>query len=163
MRRLPMKLVTLLIAVIVVGALAFVGSSLRSTPAVPAPGTAASSPNLPASSWQAFQAHVASSLPRLETDISAVANAGSTGDDTTAASAAVVVKADATNEIAWLRANPAAPCYGAAYGDYLSANQSLEKAMTDAINGDHASADVLLGQLNTSLANLAADTAKTAC
>ena len=158
-----MKLVTLLVAVIVVGALVFVGSPLRSAPASPVPGTAASGQTLPASSWQAFQAHVSSSLPRLETDISAVANAGSAGDDTAAASAAVVVKADATNEIAWLRANPAAPCYGAAYGDYLSANQSLQKAMTDAINGDHASADALLGQLNTSLANLAADTAKTAC
>ena len=163
MRRLPMKLVTLLVAVIVVGGLALVGSSLRSTPAAPVPGTAASTPNLPAPSWQAFQAHVASSLPRLETDISAVASAGSAGDDAAAASAAVVVKADATIEVAWLRANPAALCYGAAYGDYLSANQTLEKAMTAALSGDHASANALLEQLNTSLANLATDTAKTAC
>ena len=163
MRRLPKKLVPLLVTVIVVGGLAFVGSSLRSTPAAQVPGTAASSPNLPAPSWQAFQTHVASALPRLETDISAVANAGSAGDDIAAASAAVLVKADAASEVAWLGANPAAPCYEAAYGDYLSANQSLEKAMTNAISGDHASAEALLGQLNTSLANLAADTAKTAC
>jgi hypothetical protein len=163
MRRLPKKLAPLLVTVIVVGGLAFVGSSLRSTPAAPVPGTAASTPNLPAPSWQAFQAHVASSLPQLETDISAVANAGSAGDDAAAASAAVLVKADATSEIAWLGANPPAPCYGAAYGDYLSANQSLQKAMTAALSGDHPSAEVLLGQLNTSLANLAADTAKTTC
>ena len=114
-------------------------------------------------SWQAFQAHVATSLPGLEADISAVASAGSAGDDAAAASAAVVVKADATSEVAWLGANPAAPCYQAAYGDYLSANQTLEKAMTAALSGDHANANALLEQLNTLLANLATDTAKTAC
>src|SRR5664279_3658929 len=127
MRRLPTKLLTLLVAVIVVAGLAFVGSSLRSTPATPAPATAAFTTNLPGPSWQAFQAHVDSSLPRLETDISAVANAGSAGDDTAAASAAVLVKADATSEVAWLGANPAAPCYQVVYGDYLSANQTLQK------------------------------------
>ena len=163
MRRLPRKLVTLLVAVIVVGGLALVGSSIRSTPATPVPGTAAPAPNSPAQSWQAFQAHVSSSLPRLETDINSVASAGSAGDNAAAASAAVLVKADATSEVAWLRANPAALCYQAAYGDYLSANQTLEKAMTAALSGDHSSADALLGQLNTSLASLAADTAKTAC
>ena len=163
MRRLPIKLVTLLVAVMVVGALALVGSSIRSTPAAPTPGTTPPASGTAAQSWQAFQAHVASSLPALETDISAVASAGSAGDNATAASAAVVVKADATSEVAWLGANPAAPCYGAAYGDYLSANQTLEKAMTAALSGDHSSADALLGQLNTSLASLAADTAKTAC
>ena len=163
MRRVPKKLVTLLVAVIVVGGLAFVGSSLRSTPAAPVPGTAASTPNLPAPSWQAFQAHVATSLPGLEADINVMVSAGTAGDDAAAASAAVLVKADATSEVAWLRANPAALCYQAAYGDYLSANQTLEKAMTAALSGDHASANTLLGQLNTSLANLATDTAKTAC
>lgn len=156
MRRLPMKLVTLLVAVIVVGALALVGSSVRSTPAAPTPGTAAQS-------WQVFQAHVATSLPGLEADINTVVSAGTAGDDAAAASAAVLIKADATSEVAWLGANPAALCYQAAYGDYLSANQTLEKAMTAALSGDHASANALLEQLNTLLANLAADTAKTAC
>jgi len=151
-----MKLVTLLVAVIVVGALALVGSSVRSTPATPTPGTAAQS-------WQVFQAHVSTSLPGLEADINVMVSAGTAGDDAAAASAAVVVKADATSEVAWLRANPAALCYQAAYGDYLSANQTLEKAMTAALSGDHATANALLGQLNTSLANLATDTAKTAC
>ena len=151
-----MKLVTLLVAVIVVGALALVGSSVRSTPAAPTPGTAAQS-------WQVFQAHVATSLPGLEADINTVVSAGTAGDDAAAASAAVLIKADATSEVAWLGANPAALCYQAAYGDYLSANQTLETAMTAALSGDHASANALLEQLNTLLANLAADTAKTAC
>ena len=163
MRRLPIKLVTLLVAVIVVGALALVGSSVRSTPATPTPGTAVPSAGTAAQSWQVFHAHVATSLPGLEADISAVASAGSAGDDAAAASAAVVVKADATSEVAWLQANPAALCYQAAYGDYLSANQTLEKAMTAALSGDHASANALLEQLNTLLANFAADTPKTAC
>ena len=163
MRRLPMKLVTLLVAVIVVGGLALVGSSIRSTPATRAVDTAAPTSDTAVQSWQAFQAHVATSLPGLEADISAVASAGSACDNAAAASAAVLVKADATNEVAWLGANPAALCYGAAYGDYLSANQTLEKAMTAALSGDHASANALLEQLNTLLANLAADTAKTAC
>ncbi len=163
MRRLPNKLVTLLIAVVVVGGLALVGSSIRSTPATPAPDTAAPTSDTAVQSWQAFQAHVATSLPGLEADISAVASAGSAGDDAAAASAAVVVKADATSEVAWLGANPAALCYQAAYGDYLSANQTLEKAMTAALSGDHANANALLEQLNTLLANLATDTAKTAC
>jgi hypothetical protein len=158
-----MRLVTLLVAVIVVGGLAFVGSSLRSTPATPTPGTAAPSAGTAAQSWQVFQAHLSSSLPGLEADMSAVASAGSAGDNAAAASGAVLVKADATSEVAWLRANPAALCYQAAYDDYLSANQTLETAMTDALSGDHASANTLLGQLNTSLASLAADTAKTAC
>ena len=163
MRRLPKKLVTLLVAVIVVGGLALVGSSIRSTPAAPAVDTTAPTPDSPVQSWQAFQAHVATSLPGLEADINVMVSAGTAGDDAAAASAAVVVKADATSEVAWLRANPAALCYQAAYGDYLSANQTLEKAMTAALSGDHSSADALLGQLNTSLASLAADTAKTAC
>jgi hypothetical protein len=163
MRRLPNKLVTLLVAVVVVGGLALVGSAIRSTPATPAPDVAAPTPDSPAQSWQAFQTHVASSLPGLEADINALASAGTAGDDTAAASAAGVVKTDATSEVAWLRANPAALCYQAVYGDYLSANQTLEKAMTDAISGDHSTADALLGQLNTSLASLADDTAKTAC
>jgi hypothetical protein len=163
MRRLPKKLVTLLVAVIVVGGLVFVGSSIRSTPATPVPASTAPAPNSSGPSWQAFQAHVASSLPRLEADIASVASAGSAGDNAAAASAAVLVKADATTEVAWLGANPPALCYQAVYRDYLSANQTLQLAMTDAISGDHSSANALLEQLNTSLANLATDTAKTAC
>jgi hypothetical protein len=35
--------------------------------------------------------------------------------------------------------------------------------MTDAMKGDYATANALIGQLNTALTSLAADTAKNAC
>jgi len=163
MRRLPIKLVTILVAVVVVGGLALVGSSRGSTAATPAPDTAAPAPDTAVQSWQAFQAHLASSLPGLETDINAVASAGTAGDITATTSAADAVRADAISEVAWLQANPAALCYQAVYDDYLSANQTLETAMTDAIGGNYTTADALIQQFNASLSNLTADTANTAC
>jgi outer membrane murein-binding lipoprotein Lpp len=162
MWRLPKKFVVLLVAAIVVGGLALAGSSSRSTTSTPAPSEAA--PDQAAvASWQAFQAHLGSALPVLETDMNAVANGGTAGYITAQSSALDAARADALTEVAWLQANPAAPCYAAVYGDYLSANQTLETAMADAISGDYATANALIGQLNTSLAKLATDTPKTAC
>jgi hypothetical protein len=162
MWRLPKKLMALFVAAIVVGGLALVGSSIGSTAATPGPSAAAPDQAAEAA-WQAFQAHLGSALPVLETDINAVANGGTAGYITAQSSALDAARADALAEVAWLRANPAAPCYAAVYGDYLSANQTLETAMTDAISGDYTTANALIGQLNTSLSKLATDTPKTAC
>jgi hypothetical protein len=161
MPRLPQKLVTLVVAVIVVGGLALVASSRGSTAATPTPATPA--PDMAVQSWQAFQAHLASSLPGLETDMSAVASAGTAGYITAAGPADDAVRADAIREVAWLQANPAAPCYAAIHDDYLAANQTLETAMSDAISGDYTTANALIDQFNSSLANLANDSATTAC
>ncbi len=163
MWRLPKKLVALLVAAIVVGGLALVGSSIGSSVAAPTPAAAAPAHGTGTASWQAFQAHLGSSLAVLETDINTVANGGTAGYITAASAAVDAARADAATEVAWLQANPAAPCYAAAYGDYLSANQTLEAAMTDAVKGDYATANSLIGQLNAALASLATDTAKTAC
>src|ERR1035437_6140768 len=100
MRRLPKKLVTLLVAVIVVGGLVFVGSSIRSTPATPVPASTAPTPNSPGPSWQAFRAHVPSSPPRPGADTAPGGGQGPAGETGAAASAAVLVKADATTEVA---------------------------------------------------------------
>jgi len=163
MRRFPKTLPVVLVAVVVVGGLALVGSSIGSTAATPAPTTAAPAPNSAVQSWQAFQAHVASSLPGLETDINAVVSAGSAADITATSSAADAVKADASGEVAWLQANPAALCYQAVYNDYLSANQTLEAAMNDAISGSYTAANALIGRFNTALSTMVGDTANTAC
>jgi hypothetical protein len=163
MRRLPRKLVALLVVAIVVGGLALVGSSVGSSVATPTPAAAAPAHGTDAASWQAFQAHLDSSVSVLETDINTVANGGTTGYITATSSAVDAVRADAASEVAWLQANPAAPCYAAVYRDYLAANQSLETAMTDAMKGDYATANALIGQLNTALTSLAADTAKNTC
>jgi hypothetical protein len=163
MPRLPKKLVMLLVAGVVVGGLALVGSSTGSTAASPRPDTATPGPDTAVQSWQAFQAHLASSLPGLETDINAVASAGTAGDINATTSAADAVRAEAVSEIAWLQANPAALCYQAVYDDYLSANETLETAMTDAISGNYTTADALIEQFNTALASLANDTASTDC
>jgi hypothetical protein len=161
MFRLPIKLVAILLAVAVVGGLALVGSSLRSTTATPAPVAPAN--GAAAASWQAFQVHVGLSLPALETDISTLANGGAAGYITATSSGIDITNRDALGEVAWLQANPAAPCYSAVYADYLSMNQTLATAMTDAAHGDYATANTLIGQLNTLLTKLAADTPKTVC
>jgi len=163
MRRLPRKLVTLLVVAIVVGGLALVGSSIGSSAATPTPAAAAPAHGSDAASWQAFQAHLGSSLSVLETDINTVSNGGTAGYITATSAAVDTARADAATEVAWLQANPAAPCYAAVYRDYLAANQTLETSMTDAMKGDYATANALIGQLNTALTSFAADTAKTAC
>jgi hypothetical protein len=162
MFRLPMRLVAPLIAVAVVGGLALVGSSLRSTTATPAP-VAPANGGAAAASWQSFQAHVGLSLPALETDISTLANGGAAGYITVTSSGIDITNRDALGEVAWLQANPAASCYAAVYTDYLSLNQTLATAMTDAGHGDYATANTLIGQLNALLARLAVDTPKTVC
>jgi hypothetical protein len=163
MLQFPKKFVAPLVAVAVVGGLALVGSSIGSTAPTPTPDGVAPANNTAAASWQAFQAHLGSSVPVLQTDINTVANGGAAGYITATSSGVDATRVDAKSEVAWLEANPAAPCYAAVYGDYLSANQTLETAMTDTIHGDYATANALIGQLNSSLAKLAADTAKTAC
>jgi hypothetical protein len=162
MFRLPMKLVALLLAVAVVGGLALVGSSLRSTTATPTP-VAPANGGAAAASWQAFQVHVGLSLPALETDISTLANGGAAGYITATSSGIDITNRDALAEVAWLGANPAASCYAAVYADYLSMNQTLATAMTDAGHGDYATANTLIGQLNALLSRLAVDTPKTVC
>jgi hypothetical protein len=163
MRRLPRKLVALLVTAIVVGGLVLVGSSIGSSAATPTPAAAGPAHGTDAASWQAFQAHLGSSLSVLETDINTVSNGGTAGYITATSAAVDTARADAATEVAWLQANPAAPCYAAVYRDYLAANQTLETAMTDAMKGDYATANALIGQLNIALTSLAADTAKTAC
>ena len=153
MFRLPMKLAAVLLAVAVVGGLTLVGSSLRSTTASPTPVAPANGGAAAASL----------SLPALETDISTLANGGAAGYITATSSGIDITNRDALGEVAWLQANPAAPCYAAVYADYLSMNQTLATAMTDAGHGDYATANTLIGQLNTLLSRLAADTPKTVC
>ena len=162
MFRLPVKFVAPLLAVAVVGGLALVGSSVGSTAAKPTPD-AAPADDTAVASWQAFQTHLGSSLPVLETDISTVANGGAAGYITAGSSGVDATRFDSLNEVAWLQANPPAPCYAAVYGDYLAANQTLATAMTDAGKGDYATANTLIGQLNASLTRLATDTPKTVC
>jgi len=159
----PKKFVAPLLAVAVVGGLALVGSSIGSTSPTPTPNAVAPANGTAVASWQAFQAHLGSSLPVLETDINAIANGGTAGYVTATSSGVDAARADALSEVAWLQANPAAACYAAVYGDYLSANQTLATAMTDAGSGDYATANTLIGQLNASLTKLAADTSKTVC
>jgi hypothetical protein len=163
MRPLPKGLLALGVAVVVIGCLALVGYSSRSAGATAAPDTAAPGADTAAQSWQALKAHVGSSLPGLETDIGAVESAGQAGDTSGTTSAAETVKSDAANEVAWLQTNPAALCYQAVYDDYLSANQTLETAMTDLINGEYTAANALIAQFNSSIGTLANDTATTAC
>ena len=163
MRRLPRKLVALVVVAIVVGGLILVGSSIGSSAATPTPAAAAPANGTDAASWKAFQAHLGSSLSVLETDINTVSNGGTAGYITATSAAVDTARADAATEVAWLQANPAAPCYAAVYRDYLAANQALETAMSDAMKGDYATANALIGQLNTALTSFAADTAKTAC
>lgn len=153
----------LFVVVVVVGGLALVGSSIGSTAATPSPDAAAPANDTAAASWQAFQAHLGTSVVVLEADITAVSNGGTAGYLSAQSSGVDTAKADAQSEVAWLQANPASPCYAAVYGDYLSANQTLEAAMGDAMSGDYTTANALLDQLNTSLVNLATDTAKTVC
>lgn len=163
MSRLTMRFVAPLVAVAFVGGLALVGSSIGSTAATPTTQTAAPANDTAAASWQAFQAHLDSSLGVLETDINTLANGGAAGYITATSSGVDEARVDALNEVAWLKANPAALCYAAVYGDYLSVNQTLATAMTDAGGGDYATANTLIEQLNASLTKLAADTPKTAC
>jgi hypothetical protein len=163
MLRFPKRFVAPLAAIAVVGGLALVGSYIGSTAATPAPDAVAPANDTAAASWQAFQAHLGTSLPVLETDINTVANGGAAGYITATSSGVDTTRVHALSEVAWLQANPAVPCYAAVYGDYLSVNQTLATAMTDADRGDYATANTLIGQLNTSLAKLAADTPKTAC
>ena len=101
--------------------------------------------------------------PKLLPSINTVSNGGTAGYITATSAAVDTARADAATEVAWLQANPAAPCYAAVYRDYLAANQALETAMSDAMKGDYATANALIGQLNTALTSFAADTAKTAC
>ena len=162
MFRLPMRLVAPLIAVAFIGGLALIGSSLRSTTATPTPVPPAKG-GAAAASWQAFQAHVGLSLPALETDITTLANGGAAGYITATSSGIDITYRDALGEVAWLQANPAASCYAPVYADYLSINQTLATAMTDAGHGDYATANTLIGQLNVLLARLALDTPKTVC
>jgi hypothetical protein len=157
-----MRLVAPLIAVAFVGGLALIGSSLRSTTATSAP-VAPANGGAAAASWQAFQAHVGLSLPSLETDITTLANGGAAGYITATSSGIDITYRDALGEVAWLQANPAASCYTPVYADYLSINQTLATAMTDAGHGDYATANMLIGQLNVLLARLALDTPKTVC
>jgi hypothetical protein len=157
-----MRLVAPLIAVAFVGGLALIGSSLRSTTATSAP-VAPANGGAAAASWQAFQAHVGLSLPALETDITTLANGGAAGYITATSSGIDITYRDALGEVAWLQANPAASCYTPVYADYLSINQTLATAMTDAGHGDYATANMLIGQLNVLLARLALDTPKTVC
>jgi hypothetical protein len=163
MLRFPKKFVAPLLAVAVVGGLALVGSSIGSTAATPTPDAAAPANDAAVASWQAFQAHLGSSLPVLETDINTLANGGAAGYVTATSSGVDAARVDALDEVAWLKANPAAPCYAAVYGDYLSVNQTLATAMTDAGRGDYATANTLIEQLNASLTKLATDTPKIAC
>jgi hypothetical protein len=100
MWRLPKKLVALFVAAVVVGGLALVGSSIGSTAATPAPDAAAPAHDTAVASWQAFQAHLGSALPVLETDINAVANGGTAGYITAKNSALDAARADALTEVA---------------------------------------------------------------
>jgi hypothetical protein len=152
-----------LLAVAFVCGLALVGSSTGSTAATPTPDAAAPANDAAGASWQAFHAHLSSAVPVLDSDINTLANGGAAGYLTATSSGVDAARVDAQSEVAWLKANPPAPCYAAVYGDYLSVNQTLATAMTDAGNGDYATANALVDQLNASLTKLATDTPKTEC
>jgi hypothetical protein len=163
MSRLPLKLLAPLVVIVVVGGLVLVGSSLGSKAPTPAAPTAAPTNVVAARAWLAFQHHLETAVPVLQADISTIANGGSAGFITATSSGIGQARIDALSEVSWLRANPPAQCYAAVHADYLSVNETLATAMTDAANGDYTTANTLIGQLNASLAKLATDTQKTAC
>jgi hypothetical protein len=162
MSRLPLRFLAPLVVVVVVGGLALVGSALGSRSGAPA-ATSAPGNVVVKGAWLAFQQHLEIAVPVLQADISTISNGGSDGFITATSTGLDQARIDALNEVAWLKANPPAQCYAAVHADYLTINQALADATTAASKGDYTTANILIGELNTALARLAADTPNTFC